>query len=56
MKKTMDIRDLTPDPPAMLDPDSVLRNRERVRKMLATGEFTWPRGDADLKRGDWVCA
>lgn len=44
--ETMDARDATPPPPALLDPESVLRNRERVRKLLATGEFTWPRAEA----------
>lgn len=43
-----DWRDLTPPPPVHLDPGSVLRNRECTRKLLATGDLTWPRGE------DWV--
>lgn len=42
MDGSADTRDMTPDPPAILDPWSILRNRQRVRKFLATGEFTWP--------------
>ena len=41
-----DPRDLTPAPPAYLSPRFILRNRERVRKFLATGDFTWPRVSA----------
>ena len=52
-RPTLDSRDSTPEPPAYLDPASVLRNRERVRKMLATGEVTWPRPWV-VKRKDWV--
>lgn len=52
-----DQRDRTPEPPAYLDPDSILRNRERTRKLLATGDFTWPRWEDGLhKRGEWVPA
>lgn len=40
---SMDLRDMTPEPPAMLDPWFVLRNRERARIYLATGEWTWPK-------------
>lgn len=38
-----DPRDNRPEPPAYLDPDSVLRNRERARQLLAFGVLTWPR-------------
>lgn len=44
IERTGDQRDMTPAPPAMLDPHSVLRNRERTRKLLATGDLAWPRG------------
>jgi hypothetical protein len=40
--RTLDPRDYTKDPPAMLDPESVLRNRERVRIYQTTGRWTWP--------------
>ncbi len=40
---TLDARDATPEPPARLDPASVLRNRRRTETYLATGKFTWPR-------------
>lgn len=43
---SMDSRDKRPDPPAILDPMSVLRNRERTQKFLATGAYTWPRPEA----------
>lgn len=36
-----DCRDATPEPPAILDVPSVLRNRARVQRYLATGEWTW---------------
>lgn len=48
--ETADPRDMRPDPPAILDPYAVLFNRECVRKMLATGDVTFPRG------ADWVGA
>lgn len=35
--------DATPAPPALLDPNSVLRNRRRTQLYLATGIHTWPR-------------
>ena len=55
LKPTLDARDHTPNPPAMLDPASVLRNRERVRVMLATGKVTWPRGENWIvRREDWI--
>ena len=40
---SLDGRDFTKDPPAMLDPASVLRNRARVAAYLARGDFWWPR-------------
>lgn len=43
---TLDARDATREPPARLDPASVLRNRRRTETYLATGEFTWPRPDS----------
>jgi hypothetical protein len=43
IEKTGDQRDMTRPPPAVLSPHSVLRNRNRARKFLATGEFSWPR-------------
>jgi len=46
---SMDNRDKRPGPAVILNPESILRNRERARKMLATGDVsTWPRGE------DWV--
>lgn len=41
-----DGRDATKPPPVFLGPRSIIRNRERTRCMLATGEFTWPRPQA----------
>jgi hypothetical protein len=43
---TLDARDATPEPPARLDPASILRNRRRTETYLATGDFTWPRHDS----------
>lgn len=46
LKESGDSRDATPEPPAYLDPHFILRNRARVQRYLATGEFTWPRAMA----------
>lgn len=42
-----DGRDATPPPPVYLSPYSVLRNRERTRKYLATGDWTWPKHNSE---------
>lgn len=55
MKKTMDARDFTKDPPAELDVESIRRNRKRTADYLATGIPKWPRPWV-VKRKDWVAA
>ena len=44
--ESADPRDFTPNPPALLDVTSVLRNRQRVDLYRQTGAFTWPRAQA----------
>lgn len=39
---SLDPRDRSLEPPARLNPYSVLRNRRRVETYRATGNFTWP--------------
>lgn len=41
---TMDSRDLTPPPPAYLDPVQVLRMRAMVKDAAANGDREWPYG------------
>jgi hypothetical protein len=43
---SLDPRDASRRPPALLDPASVLRNRRRTETYIATGVFTWPRHDS----------
>lgn len=42
LEVSLDSRDSTPEPPAILDPDSVHRNRRRAELYRATGIHTWP--------------
>lgn len=44
MSGSMDSRDSTPEPPALLNPWAVLFARECTRRFLATGECCFPRG------------
>jgi hypothetical protein len=55
LKKTMDARDFTKDPPAELDVESIRRNRKRTADYLATGKADWPR-PWEHHRGDWLPA
>lgn len=54
MRKTLDSRDSTKEPPAMLDPESVLRNRARTLEFLKSGRVMWPRGADWIQIRDWV--
>ena len=56
MTRTMDTRDMRPDPPALLDVESVRRMQGMVKDAKANGDRPWPYGAWEHHRGDWVPA
>jgi len=54
--RSLDGRDHTKAPPAILDVESVLRMRAMIKDAKANGDKPWPYGAWKHHRGDWVPA
>jgi len=52
--RSLDGRDHTKAPPAILDVESVLRMRAMIKDAKANGDKPWPYGAWKHHRGDWV--